>query len=124
MPVAYAPAGIRGQVGAKEGRIVGVQRDQQTGVEVAAQRMLGKRGADARAYIRSRVQLQRHFAFFQILKQVKIANGRQRVPNAFRADRERLPDGLGPCGFTGMVGEPQSGVARLRIERAKWLGAA
>lgn len=38
-----------GEIGAKESRVVGVERDEQACIEVAPQRMVPERGADAGA---------------------------------------------------------------------------
>ena len=62
-------------------------------------------------------------ALLQLLEQIGVPDGRERVADALRADGERLPDGLGPGGFAGVVGQAQSGLRGLGIERAKGLGA-
>ncbi len=47
-----------GEIGAEEGGIVGVERDQQAEIEVVAQGMGGKGGADAGADVGGGVQLE------------------------------------------------------------------
>ena len=95
-----------GQVRGEEGGIVGVERDQEAGIEVAAQRMLGKGGADAGADVRGGVELERNATGFEVFNQSRIENGGDSVADALRADRERFPDGFGASGFAGVVGEP------------------
>ena len=88
-------------------------------IEVAAQRMGGKRGADAGADVRRGVQFQGRAPHLQLLEQRWVLNGRERVADALGADGERLPDGLGAGGFAGVVGEAQAGVAGLGVEIAR-----
>jgi hypothetical protein len=82
-------------------------------VEVAAQRVVGKRRADAGANIGSGVELEGRAAGFQFLNQRGVLNGGERVADALGADGEGFPDCLGAGGFAGMVGEPQTGGAAL-----------
>src|ERR1035438_1943807 len=107
------------QVRAEEGRVVGVESYQQTKIEVATQRMLGKGGADPGSNIRGRVQFERYAAGLQLFEELGILDCREGVPDALRADSERLPNGLGAGGFTRVVGEPQAGVHGPSIERAE-----
>ena len=48
-----------GEIGAEKGGIVGVEGNEQAEIEVAAQRMVGKGGADAGADVGGGVQLER-----------------------------------------------------------------
>jgi hypothetical protein len=98
-----------GQIGAEEGRVVGVERDQQAGVEVAAQRVLGKGGADAGADVRGGIQLEGVRAP-STPGSGRSPCGREGVADALGADGERLADGLGAGGFAGVVGEAQAGL--------------
>src|SRR5271169_4242419 len=107
------------QVGAEERRIVGVERYEKSGVKVLSERVRGKGRTNSGAHIGRRIQFQRRASLFQILQQVKVSNRGERVPDTFRADRERLPDGLWAGGFAGVVGEPQPSLPRLRKERAE-----
>ena len=47
-----------GEIGTEEGGIVGVERDQQAAIEVAAQGMGGERGADAGADVGGGIQFE------------------------------------------------------------------
>ena len=113
-----------GEIGAEEGRVVGVERDQQAGIEVPA-RAGGRRRRCRRRCGRWRWGSARGgcAALFKLFDQVRVLNGREGVADALGADGERLPDGLGAGGFAGVVGEAQAGLRGLGIEGAEGLGA-
>ena len=102
-----------GQIGAEEGRIVGVERDQQARIEVAAQRdarqTRGRRRCGRSRWGSAPAAMLRAFSSWS---RVGVLDGREGVADALGADGERLPDGLGAGGFAGVVGEAQAGASR------------
>src|ERR1035437_314523 len=88
-----------GQIGSEEGRIIRVERDRQSQVEAASQRVGGKRGADAGANVRRRAQLQRHCSCFQLLDKFFVLKNRYGMAEALRANGESFPDSLGAGSF-------------------------
>ena len=112
-----------GQIGAEDGRVVGVEGDQETAVEVGAQGMSGEGGADAGADVGGGIEFDGSAARPEVQEQVFIVDGRQGVADALGADGEGLPDGFGAGGFTGVVGEAQTGFAGAGVEGAEGLGA-
>ncbi len=111
------------EIGAEEGWIVGVERDQKTNVEVLAERVDVEGRADASADIRSRIQLEGDALRFQVLEEFRVMNCRKGVADALGANREGLPYSLGTGGFASVVGEPKAGGLGARKEVAEWLGA-
>lgn len=110
-------------IGAEEGWIVRVDGDQKTGVEVAAKRVSSKAGANACAEVGCGIQLKAGVSYLQVIHQVRIVDSRQRMAEAFRADRECFPDGLRAGGFTSVIGEAQSSFASAGVHLTIGLGA-
>src|ERR1700727_1854181 len=111
------------QVAAEEGRIVRVQVDHQARLEVAAHRVFCERGAGSGPHVGAHANLDGYLPFRQNLHQLSIEVCGQSVTDAFRTDVQRTPDAFRPHGFARVRGEPESRLARLGIEIAKWLRA-
>jgi len=110
------------EIGAEESGVVGVDRDEEAVIEVAAQRMDGKRGADASADVGGGVELDGDAAIFELREQRFVLNGGDGVADALGADGESFPDGLGAGGFAGVAGEAQAGGLGAGVEMAERLG--
>ena len=111
-------------VGAEEGWIVRVEGDEKPGIEVAAERMSGKRRTNAGAHIRGWVQLKHNAPCSQRMKKIRVVHRRENVPKAFRSDVEGFPDRVRPRGLAGVVGQAQARISRGRVNLSKRLGAA
>ena len=57
-----------GKIGGEESRVVRVDGDEETAIEVAAEGVGGKRGADAGAYVGSGIELNPGPPDFQVLE--------------------------------------------------------
>ena len=116
------------QVGAEHGRVVGVERDHQAGVEVAAQRMGGVAGAAAGADVGGHVDLDGDLAFGEDLHQFFVVLGGEAVADAFGADVDGGPDGGGAVdgatGFSGVGGEAEAGGFGFGVEGFEKRGGA
>ena len=62
-------------IGAEESGIVGIERNQETGIEVVAQWVVSEGCADAGADVRGWIELQRDLSGFQLFDQTGILNG-------------------------------------------------
>ena len=108
-----------GEIGAEEGGIVGVERDQQAAIEVFAEGMVSEGRADAGADVGGGVQFEGNVVRFQFFNESCILDGGKRVPNALGTDGKRLPDGLGARGFASVVCQAQAGARSFGVGAAK-----
>ena len=102
-----------GEIGAEEGRVVGVERDQEAEIEIAAQGVRGERGTDAGADVGGGVELESRRSALSAPGAESRPGWPKGVADALGADGKRFPDGLGAGGFAGVVGEAQAGGAGL-----------
>jgi len=92
---------LAGDVGAEECGVVGVEGDEQAGIEVLAEGVLGEGGADAGADVRGGVEFEGDGARLEFRDKRGILNGGKGVADSLGADAEGFPNGFGAGGFAG-----------------------
>ena len=105
-----------GDVGSEEGGVVRVERNQQARIEIAAQGVRGKRGANAGSYIGGGIEFEGRTAGFEFFNQRGVENGGECVADALGADGEGFVNSFRASGFAGVIGEAKAGRASFRIE--------
>lgn len=118
------------EVGAEEGRVVGVEGDHQAFFEIAADGMvgdagiLGERGTAAGAEIAGDVELEGNLALDEDVDEVLIVLRGEGVPDAFGSDVDGCPDALRTRGLACVAGEAEAGCFGFGVELAEVLGGA
>src|SRR6202158_3084869 len=95
--------------------IVGIERQHQALVEVAAHRMLREFGAAARPQIAGHTDFNRNLALGQLFNQFRILRGSKAVADAFRLEVQCAPDGFRPCTFTSVSREMKIVLRTARV---------
>ena len=113
------------EVGGKEGRIVGVESDQEAAIEIAAEGMGGEGRTDAGADIGGGIELEScsRAPRFKLLEKFFVLDCGKGMTDALGADGEGFPDGLRTGGFARVVGEAEAGGLGSRVKVPKRLGA-
>ena len=112
------------QGGAEHGGIVGVEGDHEAAVEVEVDRVGIDGGAATGAEVGGDVELERDLALGEEVDELGVKLRGERVADAFGADVDGRPDGLGTDRFPGVRGEVQAGGRRFGVELAEGIGGA
>lgn len=111
------------QIAEEQGWIIGVERDHQACVEIAAYRMLLREQATAGAEIGRDTNFQWDLSFGKNAHQFWVLDCGKGMAQALRADVERSPDPFRTNGFAGMSRKAETGVTGFHVQVAEWLRA-
>ena len=112
------------EVGAEEGRVVGVEGDHEAFFEVAADGVVVERGTTAGAEVAGDVELEGDLALGEDFDEIGVVLGGEGVADALGADVDGRPDALRAGVFAGVAGEAEAGGFGIRVELAELVGGA
>ncbi len=112
------------EIGAEEGRVVGVEGDHEAFFEIELDGVRVDGGAAAGADVAGDVDLEGNLALGENLNEVGIFPGGESVADAFGADVDGGPDALGAGILAGVTGEAEAGGLGFGVEVAEVLGGA
>jgi hypothetical protein len=112
------------EVGAEEGRVVGVEGDHEALFEIELDGVGVDGVATTGADVAGDIELEGDLALGENLDEVGVFPGGEGMADAFGADVDGGPDALGSSGFAGVAGEAEAGGLGFGIEVAEVLGGA
>src|ERR1700683_2573957 len=97
---------------AEHGRVVAVERDHYTVIEIIFRRMIGEAGAEASAKITGKADFHRYLALGKLFDEIRVVKSSKPVADAFDAQVERAPNGFRRPSLAGMRRKAQPVVGR------------